>query len=165
MVASSNYAIASDGTLTFTAAYLGGLYTASAAAGVKETLTLTFSAGAALQLKIVQYDTPTTTSTTFSLAALSADITIPLTYKGLPVIAAVKALKADGTYLVDDWTVYLGPLQNARWTQGQWFWSADGFVLYATGITVLKAAGQAVTVTLEFFPRVPGNEVVLVFNP
>ncbi|KAL1960999.1 hypothetical protein VTO42DRAFT_4887 [Malbranchea cinnamomea] len=42
----------------------------------------------------------------------------PISYAGLPKVAAVKALKADGTYLSDDWTQRLGPLQQARWTYG-----------------------------------------------
>lgn len=162
---SSQYSISSTGVLTFTSAYLSTLYSSTTAAGIKETLSLTFSAGASLALTIVQYGTPTAPTTSFALSTLSGDTTIPLNYQGLPVIAAIKALKADGTYLTDDWTQYLGPLQQARWTQGQWFWSDAGFVLYQTGINVLKAAGQTVTLTLEFFPRTLGqNSLNLTFT-
>ena len=33
---------------------------------------------------------------------------------GLATVAAVKAVTTSGVYLVDDFTVYLGPLQQAR---------------------------------------------------
>jgi endoglucanase len=144
----SQYSMSSTGSLTLTAAYLGTLYTATAAAGIKETLTLTFSKGAALTLQIVQYDTPTIPTTTYKVDP-SADLDIPVTYKGLPEVAAVRALLADGTYLADSWTMYLGPLQQARWTYGSWGWDSGHFIVYASGLSVIQAAGQTVTLLVE----------------
>lgn len=158
-LATTSYSMSTAGSLTFTAAYLGGLHTASAAAGIKDTLTLTFSAGPPLTLQIVQYDTPVIPTTTYKVDT-SADLTIPATYKGVPIVAAVKALKADGTYLADDWTVYLGPLQQARWTYGNWDYSSAGFMVKQSGLTTIQAAGQSVVLTVEFYPRSVGANAV-----
>lgn len=156
---SSQYSISSTGVVTFTAAYLGTLYSASSAAGTKDTLTLTFSAGTPLTLTIVQYDTPVIPTTSYVVNPTS-DLSIPVTYKGLPRVAAVKALLADGTYLADSWTVYLGPLQNARWTYGNWGFDSGNLIVYASGLTTIKNSGQTVTLTVEFFPRSVGANAV-----
>lgn len=74
---------------------------------------MTFSAGAGSQIQVVQWDVPTL-STTTSKAVTGTDLYIPITWKGYNHVAAVRALKADGTYLFDDWTVYLPALQQAR---------------------------------------------------
>ncbi|KAH6716211.1 glycoside hydrolase family 5 protein, partial [Leptodontidium sp. MPI-SDFR-AT-0119] len=162
-IAASQYTI-SSGTLTLSSAYLSTLYSSTSAAGIKETLTVSFSAGAALSLQIVQYDTPTIPTTTYKINT-SADLAIPVTFKGLPKIAAVKAVKADGTYMVDDWTQYLGPLQQARWTYGNWAWDDTHFIIYVSGLTQIQSAGQAVTLTVEFFPRSLGqNSVNITFT-
>lgn len=145
---SSQYSISSTGSLTLTSAYLGTLYTSTAAAGIKDTLTLTFSAGTPLTLQIVQYDTPVIPTTTFTVET-STTLTIPITYKGLPVVAAVRGLLADGTYLADSWTEYLGPLQNARWTYGNWDWDSTGLTIDTTGLTTIQSAGQTVTLLVE----------------
>lgn len=148
--------------MTFTAAYLSTLYTSSSSAGVKATLTLTFSAGTPLTLQIVQYDTPTIPTTSYKLSSTgtTSDLSVPITYKGLSKIAAVKAVKADGTYLADDWTVYLGPLQQARWTFGGWGYDSNGLVISTSGLSTLQAAGQTVTLLVEFFPRSVGANAV-----
>ncbi|KAH8593991.1 putative extracellular endoglucanase [Bisporella sp. PMI_857] len=158
---SSQYSI-SGGTVTFSAAYLSTLYTSTAAAGIKDTLTLTFSAGTPLTLQVVQYDTPTIPTTTYKLSTVgtSSDLTVPITYKGLPKVAAIKATKADGTYLSDDWTVWLGPLQQSRWTYGSWNWDATGLIVFASGLQTLQATGQTVTLLVEFFPRSVGSNAV-----
>ena len=144
----SDYSITSSGTLTFTAAYLSTLYSASSAAGIKDTLTLTFSAGTPLTLTVVQYGTPTLSTTSYVVND-SADLYVPITYSGLPIVAAVKALLADGTYLADTWTVYLGPLQQARWTYGSWGWDSGHFIVDQSGLETIAAANQTVTLTLE----------------
>lgn len=156
----SSYTMTSN-TLTFTESYLRTLIpTPSAPAGIKEILTLTFSSGAPLTLQIIQFSTPTLPGPA-SYPWQPTDLHIPLTYSGLPRIAAVKALKADGAYLVDEWTEYLGPLQQGRWTYGNYEWDEEGFVLKEAGLEVIrdKGAGQDVVLTVEFYPRVEGNEV------
>ncbi|RDL40886.1 Uncharacterized protein BP5553_00865 [Venustampulla echinocandica] len=161
---SSQYSMSSTGKLTLSATYLQTLYTSEAAAGTKETLTLKFSAGASLSLQIVQYSTPTISQSAFKIDT-STDLHIPITYQGLPKVAAVKALLEDGTYLADDWTQYLGPLQQARWTYGSWGFDKSTFSIYVSGLTALKNAGKTVTLTLEFFPRIQGqNSVNITFT-
>jgi endoglucanase len=63
----------------------------------------------------VQWKAPTLSSTSAVASSVSgSDLSIPITWGGLPTVAAVKALTKSGTYLVDDWTVSLGPIQQAR---------------------------------------------------
>lgn len=112
LVSGTDYSV-SGANIVFTASYLSTLYSATAAAGVKDTLNVTFSAGASTQILVVQWDVPTLSSTT-SKAVANKDLYIPITWKGWNHVAAVKALKSDGTYLFDDWTVYLPTLQQAR---------------------------------------------------
>jgi endoglucanase len=40
----------------------------------------------------------------------STNLHMPITYAGLPIIAVVKVVLVDGTFLADTWTQYLGPL-------------------------------------------------------
>jgi endoglucanase len=79
----------------------------------------------------------------------STDLQMPITYAGLPVVAAVKAILTDGSFLVDDWTKYLGPLQQGRWTFGDWSCDKGTFSVNVQGLQVMKAANQTVTLTLE----------------
>jgi hypothetical protein len=57
----------------------------------------------------------------------------------------VKAVLADGTYMVDAWTVYLPPLQQACWTEGDWGWNAGG----NDNFVVAQAAGETATLSVE----------------
>jgi endoglucanase len=144
---SSQYSMA-GGTLTLSGAYLATLYNLTSLPGIKETLTLTFSAGTPLTLKIVQYSTPSMLTTTYEIDT-STDLHMPITYAGLPVVAAVKAILADGSFLADSWTKYLGPLQQGRWTFGDWSCDAGTFTVNVAGLQAMKAANQTVTLTLE----------------
>ena len=144
---SSQFTLAGS-TLTLSQAYLNTLYNSTSPPGIKETLTLTFNSGSPLTLQIVQYSTPTISATTFKIDT-STDLHIPITYAGLPVVAAVKAVLADGTYLADTWTKYLGPLQQGRWTFGDWSCDSGTFSVDVAGLQVMKAANQMVTLTLE----------------
>lgn len=103
----------SGSTVTFKAAFLSKFLSPTADPGSKTSVTLKFSAGASLNVELVQWDTPALASTS-SKAVEGADLHIPITYKGLSKVAAVKIVGLDGTYLVDDWTQYLGPLQQGR---------------------------------------------------
>ena len=154
----SQYSMSSSGELTLTADYLGTLYAADDPAGIKETLTLTFSAGASLSLQIVQYETPTVEATSYPFQ--ENDLSIPVTWGGLAEVATVKAVLADGTYLADDWTQYLGPLQQARWTYNNYNWDEENLIVTTQGLTTIGAAGQDVILTWEFFPRSVGENMV-----
>jgi endoglucanase len=83
-------------TLALSRTYLATLYKLDSAPGIKETLTLTFGSGTSLTLQIVQYSTPKMATTTYKIDT-STDIHMPITYAGLPVVAAVKAILADGS--------------------------------------------------------------------
>jgi endoglucanase len=46
-------------------------------------------------------------------------------------------------------TQYLGPLQQARWTFGDWGFDKSSFTVDVAGLTLIKGTGQNVTLTLE----------------
>ncbi|PMD33127.1 glycoside hydrolase family 5 protein [Hyaloscypha variabilis F] len=140
------------GIFTLSASYLATLYQVASPPGIKETLILSFSTGTPLTLQIVQYSTPSMRTTTYKIDT-STDLHMPINYAGLPVVAAVKAILADGSFLADSWTKYLGPLQQGRWTLGDWSSDSGSFTVDVAGLQVMKAANQTVTLTLEFFPR------------
>jgi endoglucanase len=154
----SQYTFSTSGELTLKAAYLSNLYNETSAAGVKDTLALTFSEGAQLALEIVQYGIPTIENTSY--IAQTTDQKIPISYAGLPRVAAVRAVLSNGEYLTNSWTVYSGPLQQGRWTQGYFGWDSSNFIIYAAGGQQIIAAGQPVNLMLEFFPRSVGANVV-----
>ena len=84
------------GTLALSWTYLATLYKLDSAPGTEETLTLTFGSGTSLTLQIVQYSTPKMATTTYKIDT-STNLDMPITYAGLPVVAAVKAILADGS--------------------------------------------------------------------
>jgi endoglucanase len=128
--------------------------------GSLANLTLTFNRGAALQVNVLQYATPVLSSTSGSLPAAGQDLLIPVSWAGINRPAAIKAQKADGGFLVDDWTQYLGPLQQGRMTySNQWDWDAGHVIIKAAALDAVRAAGKDTTFTIEFYPRQPGNNV------
>ncbi|KAL4978953.1 glycoside hydrolase superfamily [Aspergillus desertorum] len=165
LASGSDYSV-SDDTVVFSATYLGKKYSASSAAGVIHTLTLEFNGGAAHPtIQIVQWDTPVLSSTSASASAVSgADLSIPITWNGLPKLAAMKALTSSGIYLFDDWTQWLGPLQQARATySNHWNWDNDNVIITAAAIDAVVAAGETSVFTFEFYPRVDGDENTVEF--
>ncbi|KAK0661371.1 Endoglucanase B [Lasiodiplodia hormozganensis] len=149
-------------SISFTQSFLSQHVSEDAAPGVKANLTLSFSAGADIEVQIVQWDVPTlgSDSSTAAAADTGSDFLIPITWKGLSKPATVKALTVDGTYLVDDWTQYLGPLEQARATySNQWNWDASNVILTSSAVKAVVSAAKSTTFTLEFYPRVPGNAV------
>ncbi|GKT39831.1 endoglucanase B [Colletotrichum spaethianum] len=164
LVVDKDYTVSSS-AVTIKALFLAQYLTPTAAPGSKANLTLTFSAGATSQIEIVQWDVPTLASTS-SKAVAGADLNIPITYKGVKIPAAVKALSSDGVYLFDDWTQYLGPLQQARITfNGQWNYDGAKVILPAATVQAVIASGKTTTFTFEFYPRVPGNNVMYTLSP
>ncbi|KAH8834548.1 glycoside hydrolase superfamily [Flagelloscypha sp. PMI_526] len=150
----------SGSTVTFKAAFLtkSGL-NVNDAVGVKGTVTISFSQGAALPIQLVQWNVPTLSSTS-SKALSNTQVNIPVAWKGIAKLAAVKAVTTDGVYLFDDWTVYLGPLQQARITyNGQYNWDSSNAIITSTSVNQVLALGKATVFTFEFFPRVAGNAV------
>ncbi|CRK37686.1 hypothetical protein BN1708_020339, partial [Verticillium longisporum] len=95
---------------TFKAGFLSDYLGPNVTPGSKANLTLTFSAGAHSNIEVVQWDTPVLV--TEPDATPGQDLQIPIQWKGVPVLAAVRAEATDGTILFDDWTQWLGPLQR-----------------------------------------------------
>ncbi|KAI9148885.1 Endoglucanase B [Paramyrothecium foliicola] len=164
LTADTDYTVAAS-SITFTASFLSPLLSADATPGSKGQLTLSFSAGADIAVEIVQWDVPTLSQTS-SKAVGGADLPLPVKWNGLPKLATVKILQEDGTYLVDDWTNVLGPLQQARGTyDGQWKFEGDDVIIKAAAVDLVVANGKAATFTFEFYPRVEGNSVEYTLNP
>lgn len=115
LTSDTDYSV-SGSNIIFTASYLSKHISSTTSPGVIANLTLKFSGGDSSPIvQLVQWKTPTLSSNTAVASSVSgSDLSIPITWGGLQRIAAVKALTTSGSYLVDDWTVYLGPLQQAR---------------------------------------------------
>ncbi|KAL1613030.1 hypothetical protein SLS60_001262 [Paraconiothyrium brasiliense] len=144
--------------IVLTSTFLKTIITSTTATGSLTNLTVTFSSGAPTNIDILQYATPVLGSTTQALPATSADLPIPITWKGQNRPATVKAIKSDGGILIDDWTQYLGPLQQGRLTySGQWDWDANNVILKSTVLDAVRSAGKTTTFTWEFYPREPTN--------
>ncbi|KAJ4403321.1 hypothetical protein N0V85_005120 [Neurospora sp. IMI 360204] len=148
------------GTVTLKKEFLGKvrLYLSKdAAPGTKANITVTFSAGAKSQVEIVQWDVGVPAQTSSSASAVpSGDLWIPLVWKGLHRVAAVKMIKADGSYLFDDWTMWLPELQKGRGTYGGQ-WDFDKLIIRRQTLDAVIASGGSATLTFEFYPRAAGN--------
>lgn len=148
----------SGSTITFATSFLSTVLTPTAPTGSLANLTLTFNRGAALSVNILRYAVPVLGRTSSALPATSADLSIPITWAGQNRPAAIKALKSDGTYLVDEWTQYLPALQQARLTYANhWDWDANNIILKSAVLDAVRSGGKTTTFTLEFYPRTPGN--------
>lgn len=154
-----HYTVAQQ-SITFTSAFLSTVLTPSSPTGTLANLTLEFNRGAKLSVNVLQYNTPTLQQSSSALPATSADLLIPITWAGQNRPAAIKAVRADGVYLFDSWTEYLGPLQQGRMSYpAQWEWDAQHVILPAAVLDAVRAADQTTTFTIEFYPRQPGNSV------
>ncbi|KAF1838812.1 glycoside hydrolase [Decorospora gaudefroyi] len=146
--------------ITFSASFLRTILTPDSPTGSLTNLTLHFSHGAPLTVNILQYATPTLSTTSGALPPAGQDLRIPIEWAGQNRPAAVKAVRSDGAFLVDEWTQYLGPLQQGRMTYGgQWDWDADHVIIKAAALEAVRAAGVDTTFTVEFYPREMGNWV------
>jgi endoglucanase len=153
----------SPDTLTIKQTFLSTILTPSTTTtGSLSNITLTFSHGTHLLVNVLSWRVPTVPTTTFKLPAPSSDLLIPVQWAGQNRVATVKAVKSGGGYLVDDWTQWLGPLQQGRMTySGQWDWVAEGVVIKSAALEEVRklGAGASVVFTVEFYPRVEGNSV------
>lgn len=147
-------------SITFTSSFLATIFTPSSNTGSLANLTLTFNRGAALNIDLLQYATPSLATTSSKLPAASTDVLIPITWQGQNRPAAVKGVRIDGTFLFDEWTQYLPELQRGRMTYGnQWDWTAEGVVLKASVVDAVRVGGVDAWFTVEFYPREMGNAV------
>ncbi|KAK0635967.1 glycoside hydrolase superfamily [Bombardia bombarda] len=133
---------------------------AGAAPGSKANVTVRFSKGTPSQVELVQWDVPKLGGSSFAARAVAADsdLEIPIEWKGLHMVAAVRILGSDGTFLVDDWTKWLPTLQQGRGTfNSHWNFDQDRVKIGRNAIQAVIASGKNTTFTFEFFPRAEGN--------
>jgi endoglucanase len=110
-----------SGTVTFKKSFLASIFAPKRDSriryanetGPKANVTLTFNAGADLLINFMAWNTPKLGVTTSKLVT-GKDLLVPVEWKGQNRPAAIRAVKKDGGYLVDDWTQWLGPLQRGR---------------------------------------------------
>ncbi|KAJ5146562.1 uncharacterized protein N7515_001126 [Penicillium bovifimosum] len=151
----TDYSVSGE-NIIFTAAYLSKHLSSTTAPGIVASLTLQFSGGdSSPVIQIVQWTPPTLSSTSVAASSVSgSDLSIPITWGGLPTVAAVKALTESGIYLFDDWTVYLGPIQQARATYSSHYnWDASHVIITSSAISSVISAGESSVFTFEFYPR------------
>lgn len=179
LTSGTDYSV-SGANITFSASYLSKKLSSTTSPGVIANLTLTFSGGQSSPVvQLVQWKPPTLSSTSAVASSVSgSDLSIPITWGGLPTVAAVKALTTTGVYLVDTWTVYLGPLQQARAVSStfrlftrisaniyvpqqtyssQYNWDSSHVIITSSAISSVISAGVSTVFTFEFYPRVAGG--------
>ena len=150
-----------ESNITYTASFLSQ-YLSTSTPGLKDNLTLTFSAGSSLHVSLVTYAAPTlaTTSSAASSVPSGTDLRIPITWAGLEQLAAVKGTLTDGTFLVDTFTQYFGPLQQGRMTySSQYYFDSEAVYITSSAVQAVVAAGQSAVFEFEFYPRGAGNVV------
>ncbi|KAF2674887.1 glycoside hydrolase [Microthyrium microscopicum] len=147
--------------IVFTKAFLAKHISSSAPAGIKTTLTIQFSAGASARVQIVQWSVPQLQGGAKSSKAVAGkDLEIPIAWKGLPRVAAVKATFNDGEFMADDWTKYKGKLQAGYATyNNHWKWDEKNIIITKDAMGIVAQKKKPATFTFEFFPRVPGNSI------
>ncbi|KAF1913827.1 glycoside hydrolase superfamily [Ampelomyces quisqualis] len=149
-------------SITFKPSLLASIFTPTSSTGSLANLTLSFNRGASLSVNMLQYSVPDLSTTSSQLPAVSSDLLIPITWSGQNRPATIKAVKSDGTFLVDEWTQYLPELQQGRLTYGNhWDWTSEGVVLKAAALDAVRQAQgiEFVVFTVEFYPRERGNAV------
>ncbi|KAG8918358.1 hypothetical protein FRC02_002429, partial [Tulasnella sp. 418] len=141
---SSQFSSFSNG-ITLKAQYLNSLITATPALGSIGTIGIKSSQGADLQIEIRRYGTPTISTTAYASPPTSSDLYVPVTLNGAR-LATVKAVKADGVFLKDDWTIWLGEPQAGRINWGDFDYDeANNLIVSASLLSIIQNSGQAVT--------------------
>ncbi|KAH6977547.1 endoglucanase D precursor [Ilyonectria sp. MPI-CAGE-AT-0026] len=151
----------SSTAITFHPSFLSNYFNSSSEEGVKATVLVSFSTGARIPIQLIVWDAPTVPVAS-SAAEAGSEVPIAINWNGFPQPAAVAAFKADGTPLVDEWTVYLPPLNRGRTVFGaHWTWSRGDNVITITGNTTraVVKANQEVTFMIEVYPRIGNNYV------
>lgn len=154
-----------DSAITFTASALSQWVSETSSPGSKANLTLTFTSGAEIMVNVVQYASPTLSSSSSTATNANSDLAIPISWNGVNQPATIRAVRSDNVILVDDWTQYLGPLQRGRLTySSNYNWDHDHVILTSATLQAVLDAGVATTFTIETYPRVPGNWVNYTLN-
>lgn len=118
----SDYSTSSIG-IQFHSSFLSDYFDSSNEVGVKAIALVSFSTGARIPIQLVLWDAPTVPVAS-SAAIAGSEVPIAINWNGVHQPAAVAAFKADGTPLVDDWTMYLPPLNRGRTVFGaHWKWN------------------------------------------
>lgn len=99
----STQATISGDTVTLSTSYLSTL-SATTLGDLGENLLVKSNKGAEIPIEIRRYGVPIVSTTNFTTPPVGSDLYIPTNFNGAR-LATVRALKADGIFLKDDWTV------------------------------------------------------------
>lgn len=137
-----DYSVDGD-NIVLDAAYLSQHFNPGAGPGIKATLTVSFDDAPSIPVQLVVWDTPTL-PTASADAVSTSDIEVSVAWNSIGKPATMAAFKADGTPLVDEWTVWLPPLQQGRTTfGGSWNWNCELFVSYCFRSLLMQAQGAS----------------------
>lgn len=152
LTSGTQYTASSTG-VTLKASYLSSLLMPGKPLGSIGTIVIKSNQGADLKIDIRFYKTPTVATSSYHSPSTSSSLSIPVTLNGAK-LATAKAIKADGSILKDDWTIYLPDSQAGRLTWNDFDYNeSDTLTLSSSVIGMIQSAQQAVTVTFEFWPR------------
>lgn len=159
LTSGTQYTASSTG-VTLKASYLSSLLMPGKPLGSIGTIVIKSNQGADLKIDIRYYKAPTVTTSSYQSPSTGSSLSIPVTLNGAK-LATAKAIKADGSILKDDWTIYLPESQAGRLTWNDFDYNESNTLTLSSSIlNMIKNAQQAVTVTFEFWPRYdPSNTV------
>jgi endoglucanase len=99
--------------VTFTKSFMSSLFPSGAQPGLKANMVFHFDQGAAdLSIPAYLWSKPSLTTTNLAITNATAqnDLWIPFKYAGLPKVAMATAQMFNGSYLVNSWTQWSGPM-------------------------------------------------------
>jgi len=99
--------------ITFTKSFMSSLFSSSAQPGLRANMVFHFNQNAAdLPIPAYLWSKPSlaTTNLTITNATAQNDLWIPIKYAGMSVVAMMTAQMVNGTYLVNSWTQWRGPI-------------------------------------------------------
>ncbi|KAG8916682.1 hypothetical protein FRC00_014519 [Tulasnella sp. 408] len=158
LTSGTQYTASSTG-VTLKASYLSSLVSGKPLGSIG-TIVIKSNQGADLKIDIRYYKTPTVTTASYQSPITDYELPIPVTLNGSK-LATVKAIKADGSILKDDWTIYLPEPQVGRLTWREFDYNEIDTLTVSTSIlSLIKNAQQPVTLTFEFWPRYDSSNAV-----
>ncbi|KIO25302.1 hypothetical protein M407DRAFT_25418 [Tulasnella calospora MUT 4182] len=144
LTSGTQYTASSTG-VTLKASYLSSLLVPGKPLGSIGTILIKSNQGADLKIDLRYYKTPTVATASYQSPSTDSSLSIPVTLNGAK-LATAKAIKADGSILKDDWTIWLGESQAGRLTWGDFDYNEINTLTLSSGVlSLIKSAQQAVT--------------------
>ncbi|KAG8948551.1 hypothetical protein FRC03_000687 [Tulasnella sp. 419] len=142
--------------ITLTPSYLATLPSTVGSLG---KVVVKSSEGIDLTIEIRRYALPVIATTSYTAPNVNQDLSIPTNFNGA-TLAAVKAVKADGVFLKNDWTIWLGEPKAGRLDWGDFDYNSNSVIVKSGTLNMIKNSGQTVTLHFEFWPRSDSTNIV-----